>query len=252
MLLLLLSHNLKAESCFDWWKCLELRARKTASQWLWENPKKGGGEISLYTSLQQRKQAIWTSEIRYQVKEFSTPCMGRYKPLGSLNLFLSYAENSTDWEAPQSLVGYSPWGPKESDTTEWLHFHFQLRKQETNSVSLSTLRSGRCLLLVSSQLLSSHRWVGGSICWISVFGALGCPGGLDGKEFACNVGDLGSILGLGRSPREENGYPLQYSGLENSMDRGAWESTTHGVAESWTQTQLSDFQFYSCLEAGNW
>ena len=44
------------------------------------------------------------------------------------------------------------------------------------------------------------------------------PGGLAGKEYACNVGDLGSISGLGRSPGEGKGYPLQYSGLENSMD----------------------------------
>ena len=52
-----------------------------------------------------------------------------------------------------------------------------------------------------------------------------------GKESTCNVGDLGSIPGLGRSPGEGNGYPLQYSGLENSMDRGAWQATVHGVAK---------------------
>ena len=46
----------------------------------------------------------------------------------------------------------------------------------------------------------------------------GFPGGSAGKEFACNAGDLALILGLGRSPGEGNGYPLQYSGLENSMD----------------------------------
>ena len=46
----------------------------------------------------------------------------------------------------------------------------------------------------------------------------GFPGGSDGKESTCNVGDLGSIPGLGRSPGEGKGYPLQYSGLENSMD----------------------------------
>ena len=46
----------------------------------------------------------------------------------------------------------------------------------------------------------------------------GFPGGSAGKESACNVGDLGSIPGLGRSPGEGKGYPLQYSGLENSMD----------------------------------
>ena len=51
---------------------------------------------------------------------------------------------------------------------------------------------------------------------------MGFPGGSDGKASACNGRDLGSIAGLGRSPREGNGNPLQYSCLENSMDRGAW------------------------------
>ena len=51
---------------------------------------------------------------------------------------------------------------------------------------------------------------------------LGFPGGSDGKESACNAGDLGSIPGLGSSPGEGNGYPLQYSCLENPMDRGAF------------------------------
>ena len=50
----------------------------------------------------------------------------------------------------------------------------------------------------------------------------GFPGGSAGKESACNAGDLGSIPGLGRSPGEGNGYPLQYSGLENPMDGGAF------------------------------
>ena len=53
-------------------------------------------------------------------------------------------------------------------------------------------------------------------------------------ESAYNAGDLGLIPGLGRSPGEGNGYPLQYSGLENSMDRGAWQATVHGVAKSLT------------------
>ena len=56
---------------------------------------------------------------------------------------------------------------------------------------------------------------------------LGFPCGSAGKESACNVGDLGLIPGLGRSPGEGKGYPLQYSGLENSMD-----CVAHGVAES--------------------
>ena len=52
---------------------------------------------------------------------------------------------------------------------------------------------------------------------------MGFPGGSDGKESACNVGDLGSIPQLGRSPGEGNSYPLQYSALEDSKNRGAWE-----------------------------
>ena len=69
----------------------------------------------------------------------------------------------------------------------------------------------------------------------------GFPGGSDGKASACNEGDPGSIPGLGRSPGEGNGNPLQYSCLENPMDRGPWEATVHGVTKS--QTQLSDFTF---------
>jgi len=57
--------------------------------------------------------------------------------------------------------------------------------------------------------------------------------GSAGKELTCNVGDLGSIFGLGRSPRERKGYPLQYSGLENLMGRGAWWAAFHGVTKSW-------------------
>ena len=62
---------------------------------------------------------------------------------------------------------------------------------------------------------------------------MGFLGGLDGKESACNAGDLGSIPGLGRSPGEQNDNPLQYSCLENSMDRGAWQATAHRVTKSW-------------------
>ena len=60
---------------------------------------------------------------------------------------------------------------------------------------------------------------------------LGFPGGSDGKEPACNVGDLGLILGSGRSPGGGHGNPLQYSWLENSIDRGAWQAIVHEVAK---------------------
>ena len=69
----------------------------------------------------------------------------------------------------------------------------------------------------------------------------GLPGGSKVKASACNAGDLGLISGSGRSPGEGNGNPLQYSCLENPMDRGAWWATVHGVAKS--QTQLSYFTF---------
>ena len=75
-----------------------------------------------------------------------------------------------------------------------------------------------------------------TISWKSGF-----PGGSDGKASVCNAGDPGSIPGLGRSPGEGNGSPLQYSWLENPMDRRAWYATVHGAPKS--QTGLSDFTF---------
>ena len=63
---------------------------------------------------------------------------------------------------------------------------------------------------------------------------MGFPGGSDGKESACNVGDLGSFPVLGRSPGGGHGNLLQHSCLENPMNRGAWWATTHGVTKSWT------------------
>ena len=63
------------------------------------------------------------------------------------------------------------------------------------------------------------------------------------KKIACNAGDLGSIPGSGRSPGEGNGNPLQYSCLENSMDRGVWWATVQGVAKSQTRLSNSHFHF---------
>ena len=64
---------------------------------------------------------------------------------------------------------------------------------------------------------------------------MGFPSGSDGKESACKEGDPGSFPGLGRFPEEGNGNPSQYSCLENSTDRGAWQATVHGIAKSQTQ-----------------
>ena len=83
-------------------------------------------------------------------------------------------------------------------------------------------------------LMSSHKKinVASQINLVKIDFIMGFPGGSDGKESACNAGDLGLIPGSGRTPGKGNGYPLQYSCPENSMDRGAWWATVHGVAES--------------------
>ena len=86
------------------------------------------------------------------------------------------------------------------------------------------------------------------VCGTTVFHEI-ISGGSDSKESVCNVGDLGSIPGLGRFPGERNGKPLQYSYLENSMDREAWQDTVHGVPKS--QTQLSTHTAQAAWQAGS-
>ena len=92
-------------------------------------------------------------------------------------------------------------------------------------------------------------WAGhreSNYCLFYFFYFLDLPGGSDGEASAYNAGDLGSIPGSGRSPGEGNGNPLQYSCLENPVDRGAWWATVHGVTKS--QTRLSDFTFHLFLK----
>ena len=74
--------------------------------------------------------------------------------------------------------------------------------------------------------------------------------GSNSEQFACSVGDLGSIPGLGRSPGEGNSYPLQNSGLENSMERGALQAVVHGVAKSCIG--LSDFYSRTLSWKSSW
>jgi len=96
----------------------------------------------------------------------------------------------------------------------------EMNSRSSYSAILASVLSLDLLILVITKLLHA-----------------GFPGGSAGKESTCNVGDLGSIPGLERSPGEGNIYPLQYSDLENSMD-----CIVHGVAKSWTQ--LKDFHFH--------
>ena len=70
------------------------------------------------------------------------------------------------------------------------------------------------------------------IIHLSVFNLRGFPGGSDSKKSICNAGDPGSIPRLGRCLEEGNGYPLQYSCLNNSMDRRAWQAAVHEVTKS--------------------
>ena len=74
----------------------------------------------------------------------------------------------------------------------------------------------------------------------------GFPGSSAVRESACNAGDLGSIPGLGKSPGEGKGYPLQYSGLENSMD-----CIVHGVSKNWTRLNNAHFYLYSTCDSSH-
>ena len=95
-------------------------------------------------------------------------------------------------------------------------------------LSFTISQSLRKLMSIESVIPSNHL----------IFCHLLLPGGSDGKASACNVGDPGSVPGLGRFPGEGNGNPLQYSCLENSMDGEAWWATVHGVAKSQTRQRL--------------
>ena len=89
--------------------------------------------------------------------------------------------------------------------------------------------------------------------FIPTLNSYGFPGGSEDKASACKAGDPGSIPGLGRSPGEGNGNPLQYSSLENPMDRGAWRATVHRVSKS--RTRLSYFTHmnsYICQDKETW
>ena len=132
----------------------------------------------------------------------------------------------------KSLVGYSPWGHKELDTTEWLHFQFLLScigEGNGNPLQCSCLENPRDrgawwaafygvaqsrtrLKRLSSSSMHAD-FLGGSVV----------------KHLPANEGDVGSIPALWRSPRKGNGNPLQYSCLGNPRDRGAWWTAIHEI-----------------------
>ena len=98
---------------------------------------------------------------------------------------------------------------------------------------------GMCVYIYIYTHTSCHLYIHVCVC---IYIYIGFPCGSDSKESACNAGDPCLIPGMGRSPGERNGNPLQYSCLENSMDRGVWLATVHGVAKSWTW--LSNYAYF--------
>ena len=115
---------------------------------------------------------------------------------------------------------------------------FSLIKKERNYICcvLSFLKSSLVNVESEAALMKVICPQGrGTLTWMLNLGpVLGFPGSSDGRESACNEGDLGLIPGLGRSPGEGNGNPPQYSCLGSPMNRGVKRALVHGVAESWT------------------
>ena len=153
-------------------------------------------------------------------------------------------------------AGVGPWSGCKGEARRLL-----LPDCQALSTGSQELGRGSCLHLLADVLVHSHEhdrsWGSGRQVYfkepqmehtfrkqprhhrhLGLGPSLSFPSGSDGKESACNTGDPGSIPGLGRSPGEGNGNPLQYACLENPMDRRAWRATVHGVAKS--QTQVSD------------
>ena len=138
--------------------------------------------------------------------------LGLLSPLGSqLSSYTSFFSQQLQWPTKQPRVDFLP--------LTGLHKELELWYQQRPLAPICLLKECRRI-------------------WLSLSWFLGFPGASAGKESACNVGNLGLITGLGRSPGEGKGYPCQYSGLENSMDY-----IVHGVTKSWTR--LSDFFFTS-------
>ena len=151
--------------------------------------------------------------IRAHAMLIKTPLLHQsFGPRLSFFLFLSFSLSLYFW-----LI---PWSAKAGCVTQGILVSFPL------SLSHRQLRTTRLQSVKGPTTAAFRIWL-----WI----CLGFPGGSDGEESACNAGDLGSIPWLGRSPREGNGNPFQYSCVENSTDRGAWWAMVHGVGKNWTR-----------------
>ena len=149
----------------------------------------------------------------------------------------SCLENPTDRGAWWAAVhGVTKSRTQLSNFTFTFHFYTLEKEMATHSSVLAwripgTGEPGR-LPSMGSHSQTQLRRLSSSSSRVS---AQGFSGGVGVKNPPANAGDMGSIPGLGRFPAETNGNPLQYSCLENPMDRGAWRAMVHGVAKSWAR-----------------
>ena len=145
-----------------------------------------------------------------------------------------------------SLPGSSVHGFSQAEILEWVAISFSRGSSQLRDWTWVSCIAGRHFTIWATrkvpqpEIKPTTPALEGRFFFFSkqqIYYIMGFPCGSAGKESAFSEGDLGSIPGLGRSPGERKGYPLQYSGLENSMD-----CIVHGVAKS--QTRLSNFHFH--------
>ena len=130
-------------------------------------------------------------------------------------------------------MDYTVHGILQARILEWVAFPFSRGFFPTQGSNPGLLNCGQILYQLSSQGSPLYAFLDPIFKGKAML-FTGFPGGLDGKGSTCNVGDLGSIPESGSSSGGGHGNPLQYSGLENAMDRGAWLATVRGVAKSHT------------------
>ena len=145
----------------------------------------------------------------------------------------------------RSLVGYSPWDYKEQEATEHTHTH-------THTHTHKSIWRELTYFPIHDHNMPLHLFTSSGFLFLLIFSFHHVPCSSFNKESACSAEDLSSIPGLGRSPGEGNGNPLQYPCLENLMNRGAWQAAVRGVAKSRARLSIYHLlirftlRFFSC------